>query len=158
MQSLLTIDPARVYAAGFSKGGMFAYTVACRMPGVFAAVASVSGPMVATACTPASPLSVLHIHGTADQNVPFVGGRGALTDPRNVWPAAMEGLAAWSASDHCDAAPTATDRLAANWTCSAFAHCGGTNVVTWCLVAGGGHEWPGPAATVIAAFFRQHAR
>ena len=157
MQLLLSIDPGRVYAAGFSKGGMFAYTVGCRLPGVFAALASVSGPMVTTACTPAAPVSVLHIHGTADQNVPFTGGRGLLTDPRNSWPAAGDGLSAWGRSARCDATATASAGLAPNWTCSAFAHCSGGDAVTWCLVQGGAHEWPAPAGVVIAAFFRQHA-
>ena len=158
LQSLLAIDDSRIYAVGFSKGGMFAYTAGCRLPGVFAAVASVSGPMVTTACTPAAPLSVLHVHGTADQNVPFSGGRGLLTDPRNAWPAASDGLSAWGRADGCDATATAAANLVPNWTCSAFAHCAGGRAVTWCLVQGGAHEWPAAAGGIIAAFLRQHAK
>jgi polyhydroxybutyrate depolymerase len=156
MKTRFVVDASRVYAAGFSKGGMFAYHVACKLPGVFAAAASVSGPMVTNTCAPSATLSVLHIHGTADENAPWRGGRGLFTDPRNAWPAPIDGLKAWADQDRCDAAAAARS-LAPGWTCSEFAHCGAGAAVSYCLVDGGGHEWPPAAPGIIAAFFRQHA-
>jgi polyhydroxybutyrate depolymerase len=157
---IVAIDARRVYAVGFSKGAMFAYTAACALPGVFAAVAAVSGPMVTEACTPSSDASVLHIHGTIDQNVPFGGGRGAFTDPRNSWPPSLDGLKAWAARDKCGPSPASTPAppAAPAWICSAYANCGGGNAVTWCLIPGGGHEWPAAAPAIIAAFLKAHAK
>ncbi len=155
----VAVDDKRIYAAGFSKGAMFAYYVTCKMPGVFAAVAAVSGPMLTQPCTPSADASVLHIHGTVDQNVPFAGGRGAFTDPRNSWPRSIDGLKSWAARDYCDAAPTPAPAPAEApaWFCSAFANCRGSTAVTWCLIAGGGHEWPAAAGAVIAAFLKSRA-
>ena len=43
----LGIDAKRVYATGISNGAMFAYRLACDLPGTFAAVAPVAGALPA---------------------------------------------------------------------------------------------------------------
>jgi polyhydroxybutyrate depolymerase len=63
----LPVDAARVYATGISNGGIMAYTLACRTA-IFAAI----GPDSATelgSCPAPHPLSVIHIHGTADTRI-----------------------------------------------------------------------------------------
>lgn len=68
------IDPDRVYATGISNGGMLAYRLACDTR-IFAAI----GPDSATQlgrCRSLAPVSVIHIHGTADRDIPYHGGTG----------------------------------------------------------------------------------
>ena len=75
-----------------------AYTLACRTA-IFAAI----GPDSATElgdCPEPAPVSVIHIHGTADKNIPYNGGEGdgvAHIDGPSV-PALN---ARWRAIDHC---------------------------------------------------------
>ncbi|HVV50044.1 MAG TPA: PHB depolymerase family esterase, partial [Polyangia bacterium] len=71
------IDPARVYVVGFSNGGFMAHRLACFMDDRLAAVVSIGGAGRARdeACAPASPISVLEVHGDADPVVRYDGGR-----------------------------------------------------------------------------------
>src|SRR5437763_1028874 len=73
----LNIDRTRIFATGMSNGGMMAYRLACDMPDVFKAIASVAGTDSTTACNPRSPIAILHIHAKDDDHVLFGGGAGA---------------------------------------------------------------------------------
>lgn len=71
------VDPKRIYATGFSNGGIFVHLLAAKMAPRFAAIASVSGGIaepIAPAFKPANPISVFIVHGTKDPFVPFEGG------------------------------------------------------------------------------------
>jgi poly(3-hydroxybutyrate) depolymerase len=70
------IDPARIFAAGHSNGGMLAYRLACELADTIVAVGVQSAALEVDGCQPAQPVSLLHIHGTADENVPINGGTG----------------------------------------------------------------------------------
>jgi polyhydroxybutyrate depolymerase len=73
------LDADRVYAAGYSNGGMMSFGVACYLSDRFAAVASVSGAMlddIGVSCTPSHPTSVITLHGTDDSVLPYEGGDG----------------------------------------------------------------------------------
>ena len=52
-----------------------AHLVGCRLSDRFAAIAVVSGELTVD-CKPEHPVSVLIIHGTADENLPYDGGVG----------------------------------------------------------------------------------
>src|SRR5262249_25791826 len=72
----------RLYATGFSRGGMMSYRLGCELSSRIAAIASVSGNMATATgnamevpCYPDRPISVLAIHGTNDPRVPLLGGR-----------------------------------------------------------------------------------
>ena len=78
----LRVDRRRVYATGASNGAFMVNRVGCEAPGLFAAIAPLSGPiangtsMVWKAdpypCpTPARPVPTLYFHGTKDPLVPF---------------------------------------------------------------------------------------
>lgn len=72
----LNIDLTRVYAAGYSRGGMMAYRLGCVLPTRFAAVASVAStfPMYQLLeCQNAPPKAVMVIQGTDDPVVPWMG-------------------------------------------------------------------------------------
>lgn len=79
LASSLAVDEARVYAAGYSNGGMMSFGLACYLRERIAAVASVSGAMlddIGVACVPAHPTSVITPHGTGDPVLPYDGGAG----------------------------------------------------------------------------------
>ncbi len=161
------INSERVYIAGFSLGGMMAYRAACELSEQVVAIAPVAGNMAAADgsvqevdCRPKRVVSVLAIHGSADQSVPLKGGQGGQT----VFAPFDQVAAEWFKIDGCqppfsrkvDGAVTTTA-----WTCR-----DGSRVETR-IVNGAGHIWPGssfvllpndPAATldasrVIADFF-----
>ncbi len=70
------IDNNRVYACGYSEGGIFSYELGCRLNNRIAAFASVSGSMLVDSfrdsyynlgfCTPIHPTAVMLIPGTID--------------------------------------------------------------------------------------------
>ena len=68
-------DFGAVYFFGYSNGGFMSYHIACKgLPGL-RAVASLAGTSYVedSSCDGAPPVSVLHIHGTADDVVLFEG-------------------------------------------------------------------------------------
>ena len=70
----LSVDPNRIYATGFSNGGMFSYALACFTEGLIAGVAAVSGLQLNLEdCTPSHPMSVLIAHSTTDDVIPYAG-------------------------------------------------------------------------------------
>ncbi len=72
------LDVGPVYFFGHSNGGFMSYRMACEsLPGL-RAVASLAGTGYpdATRCEGAAPVSVLHIHGDADEVVWFEGNNG----------------------------------------------------------------------------------
>jgi polyhydroxybutyrate depolymerase len=137
------IDPRRVYATGISNGGIMAYTLACHTT-IFAAI----GPDSATelgSCRAPARVSVIAVHGTADQNIPYHGGPGdgiAHIDG----PAIPALNAAWRHIDHC-AAPVV--RTAGAVTTSA-ARCPAGRAVELITIAGAGHQWPGSVPDPLA--------
>ncbi|NWG70390.1 MAG: prolyl oligopeptidase family serine peptidase [Parvularculaceae bacterium] len=131
-----SIDSRRIYATGMSKGGMMAYTVACNMSDQIAAIAPVAGTMVAAWCEPTSPVAVLHIHGTADKEVPLEGGRGLSY----TYPPVQRGIDFWASRDRCSG-DQSTRQAGPETTCYTYKGC--AREVTLCLVQGGGHAWPG---------------
>jgi polyhydroxybutyrate depolymerase len=70
--SAYRIDPARVYATGYSDGAIFAYRLAAALPGRLAAIAPVAG-LLEGDVRPEAPLSILHIHALDDGGVPYAG-------------------------------------------------------------------------------------
>ena len=70
------IDNDRVYACGYSEGGIFSYELACRLNNRIAAISSVSGSMLVDSfrdsyynlgfCSPVHPTAILLIPGTND--------------------------------------------------------------------------------------------
>ncbi|MBG0830230.1 polyhydroxybutyrate depolymerase [Planomonospora sp. ID67723] len=162
----LRTDPRRVYAAGISNGGMMAYRLACDTT-IFAAV----GPVAATrlgGCPAPEPLSVVHVHGLADEAVRFDGAPGAGFAGID-GPPVPEVLAAWRTAGRCGrpavsgSGPVTTE----------LARCPRGRAVELITVRGAGHQWPGgevvreradppstalDATAVIWRFFAAHPR
>ncbi len=99
------VDRSRVFATGHSNGAMLGLRLACRLSGKIAGVAVQSGTLFVDRCTPAHPVSVLEIHGTADQHVPIDGGKGPKDISGAVYPPPVQGLETLAARDHCRRGP-----------------------------------------------------
>jgi polyhydroxybutyrate depolymerase len=175
----LVIDPRRVYATGISNGAMFAYRLACDLPGTFAAVAPVAGAMpadLAPACAHTQPLSVLAFQGTADPLMPYFGGGVARRSGRVL--SAERSIAFWATMSGCNAAPVTTDEPdrvtdGTRVRRTIYGTCREGRSVELYTIEGGGHTWPGgppvgglvgrvtrevDATPLIWAFFAQHPR
>lgn len=97
------VDPKRVFFIGHSNGGFMSYRLACDRAPKVAALVSIAGTTWTDAarCSPSEPVSVLHVHGTADDTVAYEGG--SIASVR--LPGARETVTRWAGYDGCDAAP-----------------------------------------------------
>ena len=94
------VDPARVYATGFSGGARMSSLLGCKLNARIAAIAPVSGLRWPGPCD-GRPVPVLTFHGLADTQNPYDGkapGRGAE------WLESVpDALASWAQHDGCNA-------------------------------------------------------
>ncbi len=136
-------DPARVYATGMSNGAMMSYRLACELSDRIAAVAVVTGALN-VACEPVEPVSVLAIHGTADELVPYAGGpptRRAAGGASWTNASVAESVGFWTGYDRCPQPPRESRDGAV--TVTSHGPCAAGTRVTLYSVDGGGHAWPG---------------
>jgi polyhydroxybutyrate depolymerase len=94
------IDPDRIYVMGHSNGGFMSYRLACDLADKVTAIAVLAGADAPAAedCTPSRPVSVLHLHGTADPLITYDGGQITAA-----FPGALESVTRWAERDGCDA-------------------------------------------------------
>lgn len=141
VQANYAVDPARVFVVGVSAGGMMAYRLGCELSGRIAGVGAVAGAMTIDGCRPVRPVSVIEIHGTADQLVPYAGGRtaGGATEPS---PPTVAVVTRWAELNGCPTPPaTETDGRV---TTSAWSGCAEGTGVKLVTIDGGGHTWFAP--------------
>lgn len=101
--STAQIDPKRVFVTGISSGGEMSHRLACELSDRVSAVASVSGDLGIAACNPARPISVLEVHGTADQFVPIEG------DPSQNLAPTLSTMQRWAKINGCASTPTVNE-------------------------------------------------
>jgi polyhydroxybutyrate depolymerase len=140
----VSINASRIYAAGMSNGGIMSYTLACHT-GIFAAIGAVAGTQL-DSCRSPHPASVMEIHGTADELVPYHGGQGASIING---PSAPDVNLFWRNVDQCRAPSVTT----AGGVTTSTAGCADNRGVVLITIDGGAHEWPGFAAQTLWQFF-----
>ncbi len=173
VDATIAVDPDRVYATGISNGGMLAYRLGCDAADRFAAIAPVAATVVTEGCTPSQPISLLHIHGLADRNVPFDGGLPTRAFQPNppVYPPARDGIGAFLRADGCDSKPQVHTKGVVSH--ERWRGCDDKAAVELVTIADAGHSWPGgkrlakaldppstalDATSLITAFFAAHTR
>jgi polyhydroxybutyrate depolymerase len=137
------IDRRRVYATGFSNGGMFTHRLACDLGDKITAIATVSATIpenLSRICRSTKPTPVLLIHGTNDEAVPYAtSSKGLLSAP--------ETFKYWSGHNRCSSpavlqASTGTSAVHVK----THQHCAKQTQVRLYSIQGGGHEWTGSEA------------
>jgi len=148
LESAANVDTRRVYATGLSNGGMMSYRLAAELSQRIAAVAPVAGTMATDEPCPGRPVSVLHIHGTADPLVPFAGpGEGMQKFVK--FKSVRESIRIWTQINGCPQTPQATDlpdtdKKDGTRVKREFYGPGKDGaVVVLYVIEGGGHTWPG---------------
>lgn len=98
------IDPKRVFLVGHSNGGAMSFRLGCDASERFAAIVDLAGPFFvdASRCKPKAPVPLLHMHGTADQTVPYPPTSAGSRIPN---PGAAATVATWAANNGCGATP-----------------------------------------------------
>jgi polyhydroxybutyrate depolymerase len=79
VQESWPIDPGAVFLIGHSNGGFMSYRLACERADLFAAIVALAGNAAAVPCQPERPVSILHVHGTADDVVPYADAAPSVT-------------------------------------------------------------------------------
>ncbi len=134
-----SIDPDRIYVAGFSAGGSMVWLMACKAADQFAGYASVSGalrqPNDTTDC-PDAPVRFLQIHGFGDNQVPFEGRAIRDWHQGNLW----DSLALARAANQCRSHPDTID-IGDRYRCRTWAESCGAGAIRFCE-HDGGHGLP----------------
>lgn len=95
------VPVSAVYVLGHSNGGFMAYRLACESADLVDGIASLAGSDALASCAPARAVSVLQIHGTADDTVRFEGG--VIQGYEH--PSASEVVQRWAARLGCEPQP-----------------------------------------------------
>ncbi len=146
LSSVYNIDNSRVYACGYSLGGMFSYELACSLNDRIAAIASVAGACFYGAfanCNITHPTAVLTINGTDDATHPY-------NDP-NGWYFSVAAIDSfWATSNNTDITPIFTQVPDINPTDGStverysWQNGDGCVSVEELKVINGDHDWPSP--------------
>lgn len=146
LKTTMPIDPGRVYAMGHSNGGILSYKLACDLSGVIVAIGLQAGSNIVTGCQPTNSVSVFHLHGTADTNMPIGGGKGSGLSTTVFASArgsvdAMAGINGCSVSSPVSLVTSNADVTALSWT-----GCRSNTEVRFVTVKNASHAWMGHAA------------
>lgn len=158
ISSSYQVDSTRIYACGYSNGGMMSYFLGGSMSDKIAAIGSVAGTMLDGNPDPASPVPMINIHGTADYVIAYTGGDGAGS--------ISSVLTYWAEKNGASSIPAVTNLTSGTSTIvekSVYSDSGGTPWVEHYKVVGGGHVWleldinGSNANDLIWDFFSKHA-
>ena len=129
------IDIERIYAAGYSNGGMMAYGLANYKSDLIAAVASVSGVMLDCTGSTSHPMPVIHLHGTDDGVLPYSGS--------NDWNSVQSTLDHWINFNNTSTIPSVSSEDNGGMTIEHYEYGQGDNSITveHYKYIGGEHVW-----------------
>ena len=135
LRETYSVDDDRIYATGFSNGGMFTYLLWAERPGVFAAYAPVAARL-RPSVRPTQAKPVFHVAGERDRVVRFADQEAAIAVAIEV-----NGV---DATTHCGDG------------CTEYGAGTAAPVMTW--IHAGAHVYPRGTSERIVSFFREHSR
>ena len=177
LRSNLNIDSARIYVAGFSNGGMMAYSIATQMPNAIAAIAVVSATAgirsveshnARSIPAPLVSVPLIGFHGMKDRHIPYHGGEGKRTKDVLEFYSVAQSLAFWISANGCEKIP-ARDTMRDGTVDKDSYACQDHEDIVFYSLRDGGHAWPVDgdcsgegkcvsATDVIWEFFRAHPK
>ena len=143
------IDLNRIYACGYSLGGEFTLSLACRLNSRIAAIGAVARTMQTYTynnCSPVHPTGVMTILGTADAISNY---DGVFFGGEQYYVSAAEMHSFWASQNNCNANAVTTLVLDINSTDGSTVERNTWSTAEGCAyveelkVIGGGHDWPG---------------
>jgi len=154
---IMNVDPRRIYFMGLSNGAFMSHRMTRDYPEMVAGVACLAGTMsLDDPFSPAQPVNILHIHGTADYVIPYNGGTYWVMRPHV---GAVEMVQLWAAANGCadqvvesDPSLDLVNELSGlDTSITRFDHYPpGGEVVLW-TIRGGSHtpDWPSLSAAGV---------
>jgi polyhydroxybutyrate depolymerase len=142
------ISRKRIYAAGFSKGGMMVHRLGCEASDLFSGIADIGGALNLPNCKPARGVDVLLIHGRNDASVKFGGPL-----PKKIPPLAdyedrpvAYAVEIWQKNNHCSPGKNTVAGTIeqTDFICTRAA-------LRLIAIAGEGHTWPGGLPGMIGS-------
>ena len=128
------IDATRIYAVGYSNGGMMAYGLACHLGDQIAAIGIMAGIMLDGQCDTSNYTPVIHFHGTADGALPYSGNQ----DYRSV----AEVMSFWvNHNQIAQTEPTTTSLNGGSVTLDTYTGGAEGSSVMLYTIQDGGHIW-----------------
>ncbi|MFC1880756.1 alpha/beta hydrolase family esterase [Thermodesulfobacteriota bacterium] len=183
VRARLKIDPERIYMVGFSNGGMLVYRFAAERGDLLAAVAPLAASIGGRPSDeepewripdPGRPLSVISIHGLADDDITYEGGVSLHRGGTRTYWSVEKSIGFWVSHNGC--IPRAADSYSDNGSVHirSWGVCRNDTEVALYLLKNWGHVWPGKyftavlpdddplknfdAAEIIWDFFKSHRR
>jgi polyhydroxybutyrate depolymerase len=162
LAATFAIDRNRVYAAGYSNGGLFALQLGCQLRGRLAAISTVAASLSVVTrqlCTAETVIPAVFIHGTEDEAFLWTGTLDFM--------APEEMLRLWAELNGCTSGPTLTplpDVLDDGTTVQRhdYEDCARSPRISLYAVEGGRHTWPASAefaaSEEIMDFFQEVTR
>jgi polyhydroxybutyrate depolymerase len=160
-----SVDPARVYAAGFSGGNGRVYTFAARDSAMVAAIAGGGGKIGFREMDPelwdpratgAKRVSVLHLHGKRDTTVPIEGGTDIdkATGKTYTLVPMREGIEIWAEVNGATLQANASPPPGVPDRCSFHRYASPTGHLVEAIVDPNlAHSWPDWGTEVVLDFF-----
>jgi polyhydroxybutyrate depolymerase len=135
ISSSYEVDASRIYACGYSNGGMMSYFLGGSMSDKIAAIGSVSGTMLDGNPDPTNPVPMINLHGTSDSVLAYYGSDGSTSTSNT--------LTYWAQKNGVNTTPTITTLTSEslNVEKSVYSDTNGTVWVEHYKVINGGHVW-----------------
>ena len=142
------VDPARIYAAGFSGGARMSSRLACDLSGRIAAISTVAGLRYPEDCQPSRPVPVIAFHARRD----VINHYEHQSNSPDYWRMGVEeALTGWMWNNGCNSEPE-VERLNATDTRFGYTGCRQGADVVFYRSEVANHTWPG---TPLAAGIRE---
>lgn len=143
-----SIDPHRIFAFGHSNGAIMSYRLACELADRIVGIGLYAGTLGVQTCNPAQPVSILHVHGTADTNIPIAGGLGSDGISGVTFPPPHNGFDTVAKLDGC---PAPTNTTVGDITTELSDPCNGSSAAAFVTIATATHSWPAGTPIVTPA-------
>ena len=152
----LAVDPARIYMAGMSNGGMLTYRFATERTGELAAAAVVSAAIGSTIDNgvdswrlhkPDRAFPLIGFHGLADETIPFNAAPVPRTKGKRSFLPVTDAIEFWQNSNGCETSPVSSIYNTGSVKHLAWKNCQEGSSLEFVLLEGWGHQWPAPFFT-----------